>query len=280
MLPRQRRQRPLIDLSARVLAASLLLSGAAACSPAVAPRTADLVAPGDIGGAARISAWSFGTATLESPGEKFRTTSTGGVEIPPDESETFNYIFGVIGFWELDLRYGLSEWAEIGGSIGFQRMGGEIRFALLDEDRRHPLSLAFSYGAYYSAIGAGPFMRAGFDVSKRWGRWAPMFNFYASRGAGYHSSTVDLPGDASCPEEQRAGLPCGVLIGARWYETRLTAGLGIAYARDERFAFVLGVTPHAIVEHTRPVRTKEARPDTLFHEAGMQIVLGAQVPGW
>jgi hypothetical protein len=237
------------------------------------------VPSGELGGAARLSALSIGTATLESPREEFRTTPTGGVEIPP-EGEGFNDVFSALGFFELELRYGLSTWAELGGSLGFQRMGTEIRVGVLDEDRGNGVSLAIAYGAYYSAIGRGPLWRAGVDVSKRFGRVAPMFNFYVSRGGSYHSSTVDLPDELECPREEAGAVPCGVVIGARWYETRLTAALGLAYARDKRFAFVLGIVPHAIVEHTPPTPTKETRPEKLYHEAGMQIVLGAQVPGW
>jgi hypothetical protein len=268
---------------ARALAASALvaalLAASAACSPAISPRTADLAKVGKLAGAARISPLSLGEAKLTTAGSpKPQYVSTSGGEIPP-EGKGFAYIVGVMGSWELDLRYGVAQWAEIGVSYGFQRMGGEIRFGVVDEDRGQPFSLAASYGAYYSAIGNGPWARAGIDISKRFGRLAPMLNLYVSRGVNYHSSIVDLPGDQDCPKD--SVYPCGVLIGARWYETRLTASIGIAAELDENKAFVLGLVPHVILSHSPPeeeARFKATR--TLEHETGLHIVFGAQLPGW
>ncbi|MDC0743125.1 hypothetical protein [Polyangium mundeleinium] len=52
-------------------------------------------------------------------------------------------------------------------------MGGEVRFAVLDEDAKAPASLALSASGYYMSVGDGPWARVGADLSIRLGSVAP-----------------------------------------------------------------------------------------------------------
>lgn len=134
-------------------------------------------------------------------------------------------------------------------------------------------------GFYYSAIGDGPWGRAGVDLSTRLGPVAPLLNVYVSHGATYHSARIDLPGDEDCPEEGYPGLECGVLYGASSMETRLSVAVGLAWALGEEAALSFGAVPHVVLHATRP-EPGGGGPEVVHHDAGLHLVFGVQTPGW
>ncbi|EYF03196.1 hypothetical protein [Chondromyces apiculatus] len=260
----------------------VFLGGVTACSPAMAPRTGDLAPEGRFALNAAVAAWSFGTGTVGAPEgrppEERPRESTGGMELPGDGS-TFDTVVAVAGMWDFGVRYGLLSWVEVGASVGFQRLGGELRFGVLDEDRGDPLSVALSGGGYYSAVGRGPWGRAGVDMSLRLGSVAPLLDVYVSHGASTHSALVDLPGDEDCPEEAPF-MACGELRSTRWNETRLSAALGAGFSTGKDVAITVGVVPHVILGHAAMEGERLSRSEDVIHEAGLHLVVGLQTPGW
>ena len=258
---------------------SLFAAEATACAPVAAPRTANTLPAGDFGGGVRMAGWAFGSGRLAGPGGEQRTY-TGGADVP-QEKGGFSYVLSGLP-WEGELRYGLSRWAEVGASVGFQRLGGELRVAVVDEDIGHPLSVAVSSGGYYSAVGDGPLWRFGVDSSLRLGPVAPLLGLYLSRGATYHSANLDLPGDEDCPSEGWPGSQCGVKIAASSWETRLSAPLGLAITTGEydTMAIVIGAVPHLVLGATEPSRDTDERPEIVHHDMGLHIVVGIETPGW
>ncbi|MDC3952749.1 hypothetical protein [Polyangium jinanense] len=259
-----------------------LLLTVPACSPAIAPRTGDTTPAGKFGWSVHGTLWNFGWGHFEGGAGEDESVSTGGADIYP-ETETFPWFWSA-GFsvYDVGLRYGVTRWFELGASLGFQRLGGEARFALLDEDNRDPVSLAFGAGGYYSAIGNGPWGRAGFDLSMRLGSVAPLFNLYVSHGAAYNTAYRDLPGDDDCPEEA-PWQPCGQLVGVFSNETRLTAALGVAFSlgkEGEQQVLSFGLVPHVVLHSYGQERALGGRAEDLRHDAGLHIVLGGQGPGW
>ncbi|MDC0740068.1 hypothetical protein [Polyangium mundeleinium] len=254
-----------------------------ACSPAIAPRTGDTTPAGQFGWSVHATLWNFGTGHFERGNAEDESVSTGGADIYP-ETETFPWFMSA-GFsvYDVSLRYGVNRWFELGASLGFQRLGGEARFAVLDEDNGDPVSMALGAGGYYSAIGHGPWGRAGFDLSIRLGRVAPLFNLYVSHGATYNSAYLDLPGDDDCPEEA-PWQPCGQLQGVLWNETRLSAALGVAFAvgkeEGKQGAFTFGLVPHLVLHSFGEERALGTWGEDLRHDAGLHIVIGGQGPGW
>jgi hypothetical protein len=62
-----------------------------------------------------------------------------------------------------------------------QRVGGEFRCGILDEDAQHPFSLAISAAPAF-LVGHGLWARSGLDLSLRLGNVAPLIGAYASYG--------------------------------------------------------------------------------------------------
>ncbi|MRG94094.1 hypothetical protein [Polyangium spumosum] len=253
-----------------------------ACSPAITPRTGDTTPAGKFGWSVHAVAWNFGWGHFERPSGAETPVTTGGADIYPEDSTFPWFLSSGLGAYEVGFRYGLKRWLEIGASLGFQRFGGEARFAVLDEDNGDPVSLVLGAGGYYTGVGHGPWGRAGLDLSKRLGRVAPLFNLYVSHGAAYHTAYLDLPGDDDCPLE--GPLPqCGLLLGAFSNETRLSAALGVAIgAGTEKIgAVTIGVVPHVVLGASSQVRALHLdRAEVPHHDAGLHIVVGGQGPGW
>jgi hypothetical protein len=269
-----------VEGRARVLALLALVAAiVVACAPIASPRTANTLPEGKLGGGFRMAGWAFGSGRLAgSEGEQ--RAYTGGADVP-QETNGFSYVMSGLP-WEADLRYGLARWAEVGASVGFQRLGGELRLAVLDEDVGHPLSVAASAGGYYSAVGDGPLWRLGVDSSVRFDRVAPLLGLYLSRGASYHSALLDVPGDEDCPKEGWPGSRCGIYLAATSWETRLSAPLGLAIdtGEYETMAVVLGAVPHLVIHASEPRSVTGERPEVVHHDMGLHIVAGVELPGW
>ncbi|NUP13086.1 MAG: hypothetical protein HOW73_44160 [Polyangiaceae bacterium] len=257
-----------------ILAAAALLS-LVACSPTIGPRTADTAPEGEFAFSGSATALHLGWGNVRAEHAPAPTREfTGGGDMYPDD-QTFAWGFSASTLYEIELRYGLTRWAEMGAFAGFSRIGLEGRFALMDEDIGHPLSIAASYGAAYSAIGDGAWMRGGLDFSVRaTDDVAPFFDVYVSREATTHSAHQ---GDTPCPEEGYPGTVCGVFIAERQNEVRLTLALGLAFRVDRtvlRGSLAPYIPLHA-VSLTCPECTGEARPI-----AGGHAIIGFDYPAW
>ena len=256
---------------------------AAACSPAIAPRTGDTAPPGEVAWSLHAALWNFGWGHFEPGSGEHIPASTGGSDTYPEKQTIPLFMSAGFGNYEVGVRYGVRRWLELGASLGFQRVGGEVRFAVLDEDADDTVSLALGAGGYYTAVGDGPWGRAGLDLSVRLGHLAaPLFNLYVSHGAAYHTAYLDVPGDDDCPFEA-PWQPCGLLLGAFSNETRLTASLGIAIpvGKEKEGAITFGLVPHFVLWSSKPeLVLNEGRGEVLEHDAGLHIMFGAQGPGW
>lgn len=229
--------------SRRGLLGCLLLVGASGCAPAFVLRTAETAEKGEFAGQFMFVPVHLGWGDAVVPNAPRGTPTarvfTGGADLHP--AGEANAIYGgVTGLYEFDLRYGLSDRVEMGAFLGMQRVGGEIRAAPLSERADHPFSIATSFGVAYEALGDGPFMRAGVDVSKRWGRFAPFVNAYVSRAFTSHGAHV---GDDPCPPEGYPGTVCGVGVNELQDELRVSFGVG-ASVRAEKVQAVFGVEPY------------------------------------
>ena len=255
--------------------AALALSTLPSCTPAFVLRSAEIAekeefaaqfmfVPIHLGWGDAIAA---GGPKIQRPAREF----TGGADLNP-ETEELAVLGGVLGLYEFDLRYGLSDRVEIGGFIGAERVGAEIRATPLSERVGHPFSIAMSYGLAYEALGDGPFVRSGIDISKRFGRFAPFVNAYVSRSFTSHGAHV---GDTPCPPEGYPGTVCGVGVNELQDEVRFSFGLGGAVRVDKTQA-VFGVEPYipiAIAPLACPA-CGLVRP--LW---GMYVMGGVQFPG-
>jgi len=264
----------------RLLALLLALT---ACSPAISPRTGDTTPAGKVGWNVHAALWNFGWGHFKRPSGSEKSVSMGGMEIYPEDSTLPWVMSAGFGNFEAGVRYGVTRWFEVGASLGFQRAGGEVRFAVLDEDNGDAVSLALGAGGAYTSVGHGPWARAGADLSIRLGSVAPLLNLYVSHGATYHSAYLDVPGDEDCPFEA-PWQPCGLLLGALSYQTRLTGALGVAISpeRGEKAgAVILALVPHVVLWSSDPERVLHtSRREVPYQDAGLHIMVGGQGPGW
>lgn len=123
---------------------SVLMVMLVGCMPAATVRTADVLAPGGLGGGmtAAVGGWSFGTSTLEEDGETVQVTGNGARSLgsPSTTGGIVSYAYAAAMAW--GFRAGVAPGVELGVQYGFGRLGLEARVAALDEDRGAPLSLA------------------------------------------------------------------------------------------------------------------------------------------
>jgi hypothetical protein len=166
---------------------ALLASG---CFNAGIPiRTADLPAPGNVGGHLQVTALTYAPGETVgsdgSRGEPFFGQRVGLLDplvviILPASLAIFNGALGV----EVGLADGLS----IDLSLGLQQLGGDLRLALMDQDDHAPVSLALSAGAAYRPFidATIPWLSAGLDLSRRWTSVVAIANFYATYGPESH----------------------------------------------------------------------------------------------
>ncbi|MFO0617960.1 MAG: hypothetical protein U0414_35545 [Polyangiaceae bacterium] len=227
----------------RRAALALLPLSMAACSPAFVLRSAELAPEDEFSAQVMFVPVHLGWGDAVVPGTPKRVPParvfTGGADFN-QQNEGDAVFGGVTGLYEFDLRYGLSKRVEIGAFLGLGRVGGEIRAAPLSERVDHPFSIATSYGIAYEALGDGPFIRAGVDISKRWGKFAPFVNAYVSRGFTSRSAHV---GDEPCPPEGYPGTVCGIAVDEPQDEFRVSLGAGASIA-IEKARVVFGAEPY------------------------------------
>ena len=212
----------------------LPLSLMACVHGAIQPRTADLAAPGESALDLNFNVYGFANGEL-----------TMNADPPWNEDETVEVQSGLRGQpivlilaiflpmynSEFVFRRGIFDRFEIGAILGLQQFGIENRVALLDENSSEPFSAALSAGAFYR-----PFMdpkavwfRAGLDVSRRFGRVAPLLNFYVSHGPETHLLSAD-EFDESCPDDEF--VSCGLVLTRG--ETRLNGAIGVSlYPKED-----------------------------------------------
>jgi len=182
---------------------------------------------------------------------------------------------------EFNLRFGLFHPCEMGLMFPYLRLGAEMRCAILDETRGWFASLAGSVAAAYLPLRGGPWVRAGFDLSRRFKkRFAPLLNLYVTYGPAAHA--VTLPGD-KVPYE--GGAEEGPWAYALRDEVRLEIPVGMAiqvktksYSSFGADVF-FGVVPHLTLWSGEPASLQchncVGVETTGFEEDfGISIVLG------
>jgi hypothetical protein len=146
---------------------TLLLT--AACAPILAPRSAELLPPGKLGGAVATEVAGYGMArtTLETRRgveQVARGNAAGAIADPQSPLALMAYAYASIT--EARLAIGLPR-VEVGAMYGWARLGLEARFAALDETRAAPLSVAPAVAGGLSPWEGTAWGRAGLDASKR-----------------------------------------------------------------------------------------------------------------
>lgn len=141
------------------------------CMPAAHVRTADVLAPGGVGGGFTTAAagYGFGTATLDDGGDVVAVSGNSARSFgdPDAVGGVVAYAYAAAMSWSF--RVGVAPGVELGGQYGFGRAGLELRAAALDEDRGAPLSLAPGVMVAVEPWHAGAplWWRVGADASRR-----------------------------------------------------------------------------------------------------------------
>lgn len=156
---------------------------------------------------------------------------------------------------QLGLRYGLGDRVELATTLGFQELGGDLRFALLDERAGAPVSAAAAVGAAWRPfMDETPIVRAGVDLSlERPGRWSPLLDVYLSRGPEAYASLLPAELSTGCGSFGEEG--CSEYGPPRHFwitrtEWRLSAAIGAA--SPGRTGWSLALVPYVTLAHGAP----------------------------
>jgi hypothetical protein len=112
---------------------------------------------------------------------------------------------------------------ELGGSLMLRDVA-EVRCGLWQESEGAPISIAPSVAGGYVIYPKGPWVRAGIDVSRRFGVVSPMVNAYISYGPELHWMQRTSPRD----DDPREG-PFPASVSSERRELRLSIPFGLAF---------------------------------------------------
>jgi hypothetical protein len=214
----------------------LLLCGCFAVG--VEPRSADLAEPGRIGGAGTFSV--MGVAPSEADVQTTDGRSGVNDEVVAMRAATHPLIVigSVVYNTQGRFRVGVVRGVELGVDAGLQQLGGEVRVAVLDEDRGAPVSLALGGGSAWRPFMsvALPWTQVGLQLSSRVGSITPLVNLHASWGPETHALFLDESfsrecsgfGDEGCGE---FAPPTNLQIHRA--EMRLHLPIGLSYTVSE-----------------------------------------------
>jgi hypothetical protein len=232
------------------------------CQPAAFPRTADVAPSGGLSAEAHLQALSFEPQTVRL-----------------DDGRTLSSPISFAPIAHVALRGGFGGGlggCEAGGFFAMPRVGGELRCGVLQERLGDPISVAVSgaggldYGYVFGAFG-----RMGVEVSRWFGRIAPMVNL--------HLSTAEQYRYIEDPEDVPIEGPFGGAKSIERREIRATLPLGIAFAvaRTEiparTYAIVLGATPWWVLRSIGAASEDTPRPIAWEGERGLSLSLGLLV---
>ena len=253
---------------------------AGACASALRPRTAEVMDPGRAAFSIAANA-TFGLGYVD-------------LELPEGERKTLKGNSGALGDFpftlmpaiEMGLRFGIFPRCELGLMFPYLRLGGEIRCAILDERKMSPVSLAGSVGAAYLVWRGGPYVRAGFDVSRRFKTkhpLAPMLNLYVSYGPQGHAlgmSSKEVPFAGGAEQAPWAWILRD--------EVRLEMAVGMSITAKEEHGMkadiFFGVAPHVAVWEGDLVEAAcqncvDVDVRGFREEFGISIVVGGELRG-
>lgn len=141
------------------------------CMPAATVRTADVLAPGGLGGGMTAAGfgYGFGTSTLDDNGTITEVSGNSARSFSSASTAGGVVAYGYSAAMAWSFRAGVLPGVELGGHFGFGRLGLEARFAALDEDRGAPFSLAPGVMGAREPWheGAPLWWRVGADASRR-----------------------------------------------------------------------------------------------------------------
>lgn len=218
------------------------------------PRPARIAKPGQFSfdGYLPLATVGIGNASAVAP-----DPDTAGVTELDIDGPTFG-LDEILGtgpppfWWQLSGRVGIFPGCEVGVELGFFRLGGEVRCALLDQRKGMPVSVAAGAAAAYLPFynRGGPWWRGALDISYR---HAPqltiMTNLYLSRGPEGRQLAGAIPLEFwdVPPDSTVSHSPSASAYIVR-HETRLTTALGVALSGKGRYAAVLGIVPYFILD--------------------------------
>ena len=238
-------------LSLAALACPLAFS--VGCLPGAFPRTGDVVDPGVVGLAFRVHGGTLaqGKVTVDKVPKTSVTSLPFGFE--PNMA-----LGGYVGLVELSARYGLFHGCEGSANLSILRPGLELRCALTDERRGSTFSIASSVNGAYSTQGRGMWTRVGFDVSKRFGKLAPLLDVYVSTGPERTGFKVDVPAADTTNEYEEFGGGPHVYVVRN--ELRLSVPIGVAFLQgtsgstptSATSAFIVGLVPYVTLASASP----------------------------
>ena len=255
------------------------------CLAAGQPRPAEVAAPGQWSFDAYVPLGTVGFASVDAvhrePGTNEQTAlsidgpTTGLEQIVGTGPPPF--------WWEVSGRIGVVAGCELAVMVGFFRLGGEGRCALLDQRKGAPLSAAVGLAAAYQPFyhRGGPWWRGSLDLSKRLGKhYILMLNTYVSQGpegrilvGGIPEEYWDLPPDPNVSHQASAAI---YAVRDEW---RISPALGVGITLKGKYAAVVGVVPYFIVDtdrlsHVECNNCNEVEVDAFRERFGFSVVVG------
>lgn len=251
-----------------IAVATLLALGSAGCfNSGIQPRTADLVPQGKFGGGG-----SYTVATV-APGAFLLADGREdkGNSGPRGQVHPITYLGFYLMSTQLVLRYGVADGVELSAVGGAQQVGLEVRTRVLDEHARSPVSLTLGFAGMARPLArpVEPWVSAGFDLSRGFGKAVPLFNAAVSYGPERH--TILVGKDFAMPCAGFGGAGCGEYAPAATYfvvrrELRLNLALGVAYrdgdyVHEPRFAGFFADDPATLA--ARPTHYERKPPGAI-----------------
>lgn len=229
-----------------ILVAYLWVGGTACFNSGVTPRTADLLDPGEIGGGFNFTVLTYAPGKITLDDGDIVTGNSGKRAIIHPLSWLVIHGINSQGWF----RVGLPAGFEVGATIGGQQLGGELRYALLDEDAGAPVSLVIGGSAMWRVASkiSAPWLGFNVDLSRRFERYTSIFNIALTCGPEDHAmrlseaqnSDCGALGDEGC---SAYGPPRHYIVSQR--ELRLATPIGVGIKnRDTGGDFIVSLVPY------------------------------------
>lgn len=203
--------------------AALVLAPSAGCiHSTLQPKPADVLDRGETGLMVNFNVAGYARGQVDDMAPRY--------SILNHPMDPITILFGFLyNNLTLELRHAFIDDLEVGAVLGFQKLGGAVRYGVLQQDRGDALSLAAEVAGGWRPWSKGPWGRAGVDVSHTAGQTHPFLNAYVTYGRELHAIarrdyTCRGFGQPGCSEY---GPPLHFLI--RRDELRLHGSIGALF---------------------------------------------------
>lgn len=264
-------------MSTRTATAALALLAAGCAHSGVTPRTAEIVGGGDTAFAANYHVATLAPGSMTLADGRTMRGFTGFRDLP-DAQAGLALLFANV---QIHARTAFTKRAEIGVLLGLQEQGAELRLGVLGERWGAPLSLAVSAAATWRPFMSWrrPWYRVGIDLSRRFGRVAPLLDVYATWGPESHA--ISQPGevapDPGPTATHVADAPQPYYLVTR-DELRVQAAIGVSIAKCAGAACTFGIVPYWTALARAPDRLEcvgcSGPPIALEEKWGATLVMG------